>query len=376
MQRRVVVVGSGAAGSAAALAACKAGAHVTVVRGGVGATSLTSGALDGSLGAPALSADVKGVIEALGIYTLEACTLATSAGILRAAAGRDRGLCDLAASAGAVLVARVAHPGWDADALARSYAELDKTRDYVVRDIGLVVHPAERAMAHAELAALHDDDARLGLAAERIRAVLAEGSFRTVLLPPWLGVIAPRAAALSKLVGVPCGEVLTPLDGPCGARFERARDRCFAATAIETVPGRVKQIEARSRDDAPKYVALVEARRIEADVVIVATGGLLGGGLAYTPGAAATFTLTYGAAVAIGHDGHPLVVPGSVFGAPPESLVWPHEDSPLSERVGVLTREGLRAGDDIYAAGDAVADAPRTLLAAFASGTAAGRASA
>jgi len=273
-----------------------------------------------------------------------------------------------------VLVARVAHPAWDADALARSYAEIDKTRDYVVRDVGLVVHPAERAMAHAELAALHDDDARLRLAADRIRTVLSEGSFGTVLLPPWLGVTAPRAAALSKLVGVPCGEVLAPLDGPCGARFERARDRCFAATSIETVQGRAKRIEARARPDAARYVALVEARSIEADVVIIATGGLLGGGLAYTPGDATTFTLTYDAPVTIGHDGHPLVMPGSVFGVEPESLVWPHDDSPLSERVGVLTREGLRAGDDIYVVGDALADAPRTLLAAFASGTAAGRA--
>jgi glycerol-3-phosphate dehydrogenase subunit B len=376
MQRHVVVLGSGAAGTAAALAASQAGARVTVVRGGVGATSLTSGAL-GERQDPRVD-DIKAATDALDIYALGACTLATSAGTLRSASGRDRGLCDLSTSQGAVLIARVAHPAWDADALAASYGELDETRRYVVRDVGLVIHPGERAMTHTELAALHDDDARLATAAERIQTALADGGpFGAVLLPPWLGVMGPRAAALSKLVGAPCGEVLAAFDGPCGARFERARDRVFGA--FEVVQGRARRIVGHSVE--------VGTAKLEADAIVLATGGLLGGGIAYTPGdaaparatpapARAAFALTYDAPVALGHEGRPLMVPGSIFGIQPEALVWPYEESPMSERIGVLAREGLRAGDGIYVAGDALADAPRTLLAAFASGTAAGRAAA
>ncbi len=409
MQRHVVVLGSGAAGTAAALAASKAGARVTVVRGGVGATGLTSGAV-GGLAPPErrdlVSDEARAAADTLDIYALGACTLATSAGTLRAAAGRDRGLCDLSASQGAVLVARVAHPAWDADALAASYGELDKTRGYVAGDVGLVIHASERAMTHTELAALHDDDARLRTAADRIRAALAEGGpFGAVLLPPWLGVSAPRAAALSKLVGAPCGEVLAAFDGPCGARFERARNRCLGS--FEIVQGRARRVvghtiemggsapqapeklRLESLHYAPRFSIEIGTTKLEADAIVLATGGLLGGGIAYTPGdvapARAAFALTYDAPVTLGHDRRPLLQPGSIFGIQPEALVWPHEDSPLSERVGVLAREGhapserhegLRAGDGIYAAGDALADAPRTLLAAFASGTAAGRAAA
>jgi len=380
MQRRVIVLGSGAAGTAAALAAHRAGAHVTVVRGRPGATSLTAGGLDvdgsaagGTSQTPSVATDEEArvVIAALGIYTLGSCRLATNAGTLRAAAGRDQALADLDAKAGPVLVARVAHPAWDADALAASYAEGDKTRDYVARDVGLVLHSNERAMTHTELAALHDDDdARLGRAAERIRAALAEGgTFTTVLVPPWLGVAAPRAAALSDRVGIQCGEILAALGGPSGARFERARDRCLAA--IDTIADRARRVKTN-----PVSVVVGE-RTIEADAIVLATGGLLGGGIAYTPPppTRAAFTLTYEAPVDLGCDGRSLMMPGSIFGMPPEalvSLVSP-ASSPLIERIGILRSEPLRG---IHVAGDAAADRPRTLLEAFVSGAAAGRAAA
>ena len=179
----VVVVGSGAAGTAAGLAARSAGARVTMVRGRTGATSLGSGAIDADV-----DDDAKDVAKALELFSFERATLATSAGMLRAARGRDLALCDLASVTGAVMLADVAHPSWDARALGAAYAELD-SRGFVVRDVGLVLHTRDRAMHHAELAALHDDPARLATAAERIKEALSEGgAFGAVLLPPWLGV--------------------------------------------------------------------------------------------------------------------------------------------------------------------------------------------
>ncbi len=366
--RRVVVIGSGAAGTAAALAAHEGGARVTVIRGRPGATSLTAGALDRESQSEAPDDVARATLEALGIYSLASCTLATSAGTMRSSSGRDVSLCDLTPAAGTVLVARVTHPAWDADALAASYAELDKTRTYLARDVGLVLHATERAMSHTELAALHDDDERLARTAERIRAALAEGgTFGAVLLPPWLGVDGPRAAALSTRVGAPCGEVLAALDGPSGARFERARDRCLDQRSIETVSSKARRVTS-------SLVELHDGRTIECDAVVLATGGLVGGGLAYTPGdsapgsSRAPFALTYDAPVTLGHDGHAFVVPGSVFGIPPESLFSPAE-SPLIQRVGAISTPA-----NIHDAGDACADRARTLLAAFTSGVVAGRA--
>jgi len=349
-ERHVVVVGSGAAGTAAALAARQAGARVTMIRGRTGATSLGSGALDGNPDAE---------VPTLDLFELGACRLATSAGTIRAAAGRDRALADLAATRGPVLVARVVHPAWDADALADAYAELD-SRGFVARDIGLVMHPDERVMSHAEIAARHDDSSRLARAAERIRAALAGGEFGAVLLPPWLGVDRPRARELSELVGLPCGEILAPIDGPAGLRFERARDRSLQNASIKVVAGFIAKISDAGGDG-----------------VVLATGGLLGG-LEYTPGAPgrAPFALAYDAPVTVGRCGHPFVAPGSVFGVAPESLAWPFESTPAIESVGILVDAAFRAGPNVWACGDALEGQPRTMLSALATGVAAGRAAA
>jgi len=377
-EHTVVVLGSGVAGTAAALAARAAGAKVTLVRARAGATSLGSGALDGQA-----DDDVARVVASLELHALGTCRLATSAGTLRAASGRDRALADLGATIGPVLVARVAHPAWDADALAAAFGELD-SRGFVARDVGLVAQTDERVMEHAEIAARHDDEARLARAAERIRAVLAEGgSFSAVLLPPWLGAERPRAERLSALVGLPCGEVLAPIGGPAGARFERARDRSLQNANIETTPGVARRVSAAS---SACTVELADGATLRADAVVLATGGVLAGGIAYTPGDAAAaraipapthapFALSYDAPVALGRGGHRLVVPGSVFGVAPESLTWPHADPPEIESVGILVDARLRAAPRVFACGDALEGRPRTMLAALVSGVAAGRAS-
>ena len=380
-EARVVVLGSGAAGTAAALAAHAAGARVTVVRGRTGASALGSGALDDPGGADEGAASAA---AALGIYALGPCRLATATGVLRSAAGRDLALADLAATSGPVLVARVAHPAWDGDALAASFAELD-ARGFVARDVGLVMRGDERSLQHVEMAALHADPARLARAAERVREALAAGgSFAAVLLPPWLGVERPRASDLSALAGVPCGEVLAPIDGPAGVRFERARDRCLQSAHIDARDGWARRVV---ESDAGCGVLLEDETFLECEALVLATGGLLAGGIDYTPGDAARaravpppsrapFALGYESPVSLGRDGHRLVVPGSVFGVAPESLAWPFEDAPALERVGVLVDSRFRATARILACGDAIEGRPRTMLAALASGAAAGRAAA
>jgi len=210
-------------------------------------------------------------------------------------------------------------------------------------------------MSHVELAARHDDPARLARAAERIRSAL-EGA-AAVLLPPWLGASAPRARELSALAGVPCGEVLVPIDGPAGVRFESARDRSLQNAHINVRAGRAKRV-------SKSGVALESGEELACDAVVLATGGVLAGGIVYTPGEPSTFALSYDAPVTLGHGGRPLAVPGSMFGVPPESLVWP--SGSILEDVGVI------AGT-ILACGDCAAARPRTMLEAFSSGARAGR---
>ncbi len=356
MSRRVVVVGSGAAGTAAAITAHAAGCEVTLVRGRAGASALGSGALDGSVGGSV--DDAKSVVSALELHALGACTVATSAGTIRSASGRDLALLDLDQVNGPVLVARVAHVAWDADALAAAFSETDSKRwGFVARDVGLVLHTDERAMSHVELAARHDDPARLARAAERIQSAL-EGA-AAVLVPPWLGAAAPRARELSALAGVPCGEILAAIDGPAGVRFEHARDRWLQNAHIETRQGRAKRV-------ADGKVVLESGEELACDAVVLATGGVLAGGIVYTPGDRATFMLSYDAPVELGLGGRPLVVPGSVYGVPPESLVWPGGRG--LERVGIVA--GSKA---VHPCGDCVEGRPRTMLEAFSSGARAGR---
>ena len=260
---------------------------------------------------------------------------------------------------GPVLVARVAHVAWDADALAAAFAEVDALHGFVARDVGLVLHTDERAMSHVELAQRHDNPERLARAAERIKSAL-EGA-GAVLLPPWLGAAAPRARELSALVSVPCGEVLVPIDGPAGVRFERARDRWLQNTHIDTRTGRAARVSASE-------VVLDSGDALACDAVVLATGGVLAGGIVYTPGEQSTFSLSYDAPVELGLGGRRLTVPGSVYGVAPESLVWPGGNG--LERVGVMTTRSKT----ILACGDCVEGRARTMLEAFSSGARAGRA--
>jgi glycerol-3-phosphate dehydrogenase subunit B len=115
-----------------------------------------------------------------------------------------------------------------------------------------------------------------------------------------------------------------------------------------------------------------------ADRVVLAMGGLLGGGIAYTPSEAVhgselptaprhPFRASVEAPVTVGARGLELPVPGSLYGIGAEELAWPIARDPLMDRVGVVS-DGPRASNNVYVAGDLMADRPRTWLAAMASG--------
>jgi len=404
----VAVVGGGAAGVAACVAAAAAGASTSIVLGGSGASALSCGALDvapwedergGSRGEEGAEVDAGAlaVLRALGIYDVGArpALLATTAGIVRPARGRDAALLDLASIApagstggGAVLLPRCDQHGWDATALARAWNDAPRARarglTFVPVDAQITRYREERTLRDAEIAERHDDRDRLAWLADRLRDVLARGGdFAAVLLPPWLGVAAPRARELGERVGLPCGECIGHLAGPSGQRFLRARDRAIDAARVDRIDGWARAVEAT---DGALRVELEDGRAIGASRVVLACGGVLGGGVRYDPGdarfagampsaARPTFSFAIDGIGEPGIHGRPLELAGSLFGAPPEGIAWPLADDPLLERVGLLAgAEGraLAGLPGLYACGDLAADRPRTFLEALAAGARAG----
>jgi glycerol-3-phosphate dehydrogenase subunit B len=390
--RPVVIVGAGAAGTACALAAVQAGARVLLVDGGTGATTLSTGAIDvvpwdaptrgPPTASPGVSAAAREILEALGGYVLApGAHVATTAGIVRPASGHDAAVLDVAPFvARSVGVVRCDRPSWDAVALARAWGA-----GFVAVPATVLRRVDERVLPAADFAARHDDEARLVWLAERLRDAVARTGrdVDALVLPPSLGLERPRAATLSRLVGLPCGEAVGLPGGPSGLRFEAARDRALASARVERVQARVRRVEAHE----DRWRVLLEngadGAPLDAAAVVLATGGLIGGGLEYDPAEASfaavfppssrpPFRLALDAPAVLGAHGRPLDLPGSLFGIAPESLAWPYARDPLMDRVGVLAGEGGRVRDGLYVAGEVVADAPRTWLHAIESGVRAG----
>jgi len=385
----VIVIGAGVAGTGAAIAA-GAGARVTVIDGGTGASTLSTGAIDLApwTRAPAPPAAVpeqaRPALDLLGAYVLpdRGALLLTSSGVARPARGHDAALLDVARlDGGRVGVVRCGRAGWDAEALARAWGPGYEPIDATVLRFG-----DEGALPDADFASRHDDDGRLGWLAERLRESLGRrgGALAALVLPPSLGVERARAEALSRLVGAPCGEAIGLPGGPSGLRFERARDRALSTLGVERVQERAAAVE---RAGARWRVLTEGGGAHDGDCVILATGGLLGGGIEYSPSetilasalpprACPPLRLAIKAPVTLGSQGRPLDLPGSLFGAPPESLASPFVVDPLFDRAGVLVDDqGAACGipeRDVFAAGEVVADVSRTWLAALCSGVRAG----
>jgi hypothetical protein len=184
-------------------------------------------------------------------------------------------------------------------------------------------------------------------------------------------------------VGIPCGEALAMPGGPAGLRFERARDRALAAAGVDRVLGRVTAV-LESAAEGPLEVRTADGASLRADTVVLATGGLLGGGVEYAPSDPSEprthppLRLGIAAPVVIGVGGRRLEAPGTLAGASPEQIAWPFAPQGILECAGVLADAAghcLGSGPaGLLVAGELVADAPRAWLSALESGARAGEA--
>gem|GEM_PF-5310863 len=399
MSRRVVVVGAGAAGPAAAWAAARAGAAGGVVSDRPGASELGTGAVDdvavAAVDAAPIEPDVAAFSAALGLWHLgeRGVRLATPGGVVRAARGCDRALLDLAPLAGAcVAVVDLGRAAPDARLLARGLAAGAWARATGTRFEPVAVDPPP-ALAGARGAAPAPPLAALGerLVAARGAAARAPDAW---LLPAWPGLDAPAVAALRAALGQPLGEVTSRPGEVAGARFAQAREALLQVLAVERRAGRAVTVTA---GPAVTLEAPPDGRRewLAADAVVLAVGGLIAGGVALddaaAPGAPA-FRLGVDADVRLALGGRALDPVASLHGVDLVELGLTALD-----RVGVDVDERGRVRVDadrlptggvappgtevvlsrrtvpLWAAGGCVAERPRTLLEAVRAGIAAGR---
>lgn len=391
-ERLVLVVGGGVAATAAAVAAASAGATVTMLDGGTGASTLSTGAVDlipwqeADAARTGLGAETRSVLQLLGGYVLDepGTSIVTTAGVVRPARGRDAALMNVAHLGDQRIgVVRCRRPGWDADALSLAWGPAFEPLDAVI-----LRHGGEDVLPDADLAARHDDSARLEWLAKRIREAMAAtgGRWGGVIVPPLLGVQRPRAQELSERVGVRCGEAAGLPGGAPGLRFLSARDRALAACGARHVRVRVSSV----RRSTTAWRAVAEpGPSYDGGAVVLAIGGFIGGGLEFAPAEASLATalppsarrpmrLTVDASVILGAYGKPLEVSRSLFGPAPEAIARPFARDPLLDRTGILADGdgSVPSSPGLFAAGDVLADAPRTWLTALASGARAGLAAA
>ncbi|MDI3284923.1 FAD-binding protein [Polyangium sp. 15x6] len=416
MSRRVLILGAGAAGLSAAFAARNSGADVVLVSAGAGASSLGGGAVDDVpweermhaarvLGSPielhALPAEVAAFSNALGIWDLPDRApppfVATIAGRLRPSRGRDKGLLDLGALHGKrVLLPRAPRAGWDADAIAATLSDDPLARRtglrFVAIDAPVLRFADEARISDGDLAARHDDPARIAWLGERLREAITTDArvhpdepASAVLLGSWLGARAARAAELSERIGLPVGEALVGVGSAAGLRFDAAQKKFLDALGVQRIGDRAVSL-VRDGD----RLLLTRARdtaKIAADAAVIAMGGVAGGGIVYDPPehdagedlparGAIPFALSIDAPVALALGRGPLDVVASMHGPELDQIAWPKDAAPSAlEAVGVHAPGG-RAAPGIFVAGDVLAARPRTLLEAVASGLRAGRAAA
>jgi len=417
--RTVLVIGDGVAGTAAAWRAAQGGARVKLVSAGAGASVLGSGAVDDApweglvraavtlgteLRARPLGEGVAAFAEALGVWRLPPegepmPLLATMAGRLRPARGHDRGLLDLAAiPGGTIAVPRADRAGWDADSLAAAWNDdpFARRRElrFVAIDVALLRFAGEQRIGDVDLAERHDDPARLSWLAARFRDAFAQSrqTPSAVIVGPWLGLDAPRAEALGGLLGLPAGEALASAGSAAGMRLSRAQARLLAAIVPTPIRGRVTQVMPAEDDhDRPSIALLDQTARVRADRIVLACGGLVGGGIVYDPpeihaGAdmperdAPSFRLSFelgatpdGERPYLASGGARIGVASSMFGPDLDLTAWPTPGrAGVLETVGIACDEEGVAAPYLAVAGDAVADRPRTVLAAVSSGLRAG----
>jgi len=321
MGKKIAVIGSGLAGTAAALA-CGPGSGLTIISAGGGATSFCSGALDvaGDVNAPDNRPDLVGTDVAANIRSLISSrprhAYALLAGGSEAGAAEvlelvkqsvgelfpSDGLVDLEGDAGhnrpcftslgtvkftALYPTRTARP--DSPAMERPLVVgISRLLDFDPETWGLVAAENSsrlgRELAPLACSMIARD---MGAFAKAVRDALDRATDATcVVLPPVLPVRQRREAlaVLDSELSLPAYETLSLPPSVPGIRIsaqlaDRARER-----GVMTVRAMAVGFEADGKSVKSLVVdAAGEISRIEADAFVLATGKFVGGGIIKDP---------------------------------------------------------------------------------------------
>jgi anaerobic glycerol-3-phosphate dehydrogenase len=373
---KVLVVGAGFAGLAAAFAARRAGATVSVVSSGAGSSALYAGAIDGRL--PAEAAQASSALgelgQALGLRFDERTQLATREGVVRASAGADVALLDLAPLAGKrIAVVDVMRDDWDAPLLARSFAASDWARETGTRfertRLDLLEQSHQRRTSPYDFAASFERAERPAWLAEVLKAHAGPDAW---LFGPWLGVRRSLARELSASAGVPVGEVTSAPGGVAGARFEARRDALLAACGASVVTQTAVHVVAAGGGVS---VRLADGAELRADALVIACGGFVSGAIelrgALSGAEPAGFELAIVGLPSVQVRGELARPVSSLFGVDLAA-----RGRRLLERVGLAVEAGgaVVGAARVFAAGDVTAPQPPDAAHALLSGLLAGAA--
>lgn len=318
MQRSVIVIGGGAAGALAALAARRSGAHVVLVRRSPGATALSSGTFDFahgldadgrplSVGAAArllartrpdhpyarLGASLGDVLQEAARLLVDALAplhvrgstpegrnlrLATPFGTTRRAAFAQGSIArgDLDTLPGSALVGLV---GVEGSAVFDARATAEGLLRKGIACVPLAIaHPLPPAAELPDLARSLDSPSGRASFATRVRIAAAQARATHVLLPT-AGTVDPDGLCdelvSSGLAGAAelCG---LPPSVP-GLRLERALQASLASAGVEVVAAEVAR--AVVSDARADRLVLADGRELSADAFVLATGRFVGGGV-------------------------------------------------------------------------------------------------
>lgn len=371
---KVLVVGAGFAGLAAAFAARRAGAQVTVVHQGPGSSALYAGVVDGSLEGldPAARAELGELAAALGLELPKSCVIATREGVLRETAGADASLLNLAPLAGKRIgLVDTPRDDWDGPLLARAFNESAWAREtgtsFELKPLELLEKGHQRRVSAYDFAASFERAERPGWLTELLKAHAGPDAW---LFGPWLGIKRPLGRELSAAVGVPVGEVTSPPGGAAGARFEARREALLVALEAEVV---VSRVVAAGAFAGGVTLELEGGRSLAGDALVLAAGSLVSGAVELTGSLSgaepAGFQLAIRGLPSLTVRGEPGRPVSSLFGVDLAA-----RGRKLLEQVGLpVTGDGQLLGRDrVHAAGDLLAPEPPSVGHALVSGRWAG----
>lgn len=290
MRVDVLVVGSGASGASAALAAAQRGAKVAVVRRGYGATAMTSGALRLDLppDLPAAAQRSREEIEDIVTSVLGFALLPRRSSFLTAL-GRVveadlvwpsmvRGTLD------SLEGRRLAVVQIEGLTEVRAKPIVRKARQLGIdaREVRLPFPEAKHAhdLSTPELARLCDDLGPAEKLAKALAGVTEE--FDLIALPPLAGLIHWHEVSviLDEALGTKWFELVAALPSVPGMRQQQELDASLRAAGVSIIHGPVLSWAEEGESIVALRVGLAEGERvIETSQLVLATGGLIGRGL-------------------------------------------------------------------------------------------------